>query len=131
MAEPTPISVAMNAAEIDGPSVGGRGEVLEHVHEAQHRADDAHRRREAAGLLERRGAGLVARGHAVDLGLEDRVHHLGVGAVDDQLQGVAGEGVLDLAELRVEREQALAAGLVGERRRAGRAARACPAVRPR
>ena len=99
LAAPTPISVAMKAAEIEGPERGGRGEVLQHVHEAQDRADDAHRRGEAAGLLERRGGGLVARGHAVDLGLEDRVHHLGVGAVDDQLQGVAGERVLDLAEL--------------------------------
>ena len=57
----------------------------------------------------------MAGGHAVDLRLEDRVHHLGVGAVDDELQGVAREVVVDLAELGVEREQALAASLVGER----------------
>ena len=86
MAEPTPISVAMNAAEIEGPSSAGAARFCEHVHEPEHGADDAHRGREAAGLLERRRGGLVAGGHAVHLGLEDRVHHLRVGAVDDQLQ---------------------------------------------
>jgi hypothetical protein len=85
------------------------------VHEPHHRADDPHRRREAAGLLERRGARGVAGGHAVDLGLEDVAHELGIGAVDDQLQPLAGELVVDLVELRVERQQALAAGLLGER----------------
>ncbi len=103
LAEPTPISVAMKAAEIDGPERGGRCQVLQHVHQAEDGADDPHRRREAAGLLERRGADGVAGGHAVHLGLEDRVDHLGVGTVDYQLQGVAGEGILDLGELGVER----------------------------
>ena len=60
-------------------------------------------------------AGVVAGRHPVDLGVEDVAHELGVGAVDDQLQALLGEGVVDLGDLGVERQQSLAARLLGER----------------
>ena len=95
LAEATPSSVAMNAAEIDGPSVSGASRLLEHVDEAEDGADDAHRRGVAAGLLERLRAGRVALAHGVVLGLEDVGDEVGVGAVDDELQALRGERVLD------------------------------------
>ena len=123
MAEPTPSSVAMNALEIDGPEGGRRSEVLQHVHETHHRADDAHRRGEAAGLLERRGAGVVARDHAVDLGLQDLADELGVDAVDDELQALAGELVLDLADAARQARAGPRAAPAPRATRAGRRAR--------
>ncbi len=106
----------MNAAEIDGPSVDGAARFCEHVDEAEDGADDAHRRGEAAGLLERLADGRVTALAMASIS-DSRIvgDQLGVGAVDDELQAVAGERVLDLAELRVERQQAVATGLVGER----------------
>ncbi len=92
-----------------------RRQVLEHVDEPHHRADDPDRRGEAAGLLEREHASVVPGRHPVDLGVEDVAHELGVGAVDDQLQALLGERVVDLGDLGVERQQALAARLLGER----------------
>ena len=56
----------------------------------------------------------VARRHAVDLRLEDRVHEVGVGAVDDELQALARERVVDLGDVVLEREQAVAARLLGQ-----------------
>ena len=85
------------------------------MHEAEHGADDPHRRGKAAGLLERGRTDGVPRGHPIDLGFHDHVDHLRVGAIDDQLQGVAREAVVDLLELGVERKQSVAARLVSER----------------
>ena len=114
MAEATPSSVAMKAPEIDGPERLGRVEVLEHVHEAQDGADDAHRRGEAAGLLERRRAERWRwRMPSISVSSTSR-DELGVGAVDDELQALAREGVVDVGELLVERQQAVAARLLGE-----------------
>ena len=108
------MSVAMKAPEIDGPRVSGALRLLEHVHEAHDGADDAHRRGEAAGRLEQLGALLVARGHGVDLDLEDLAHEVRVGAVDDELHALLGEGVLDLLEIGLEGQQAVLAGPLGE-----------------
>jgi hypothetical protein len=52
--------------------------------------------------------------HAVELGLEDLADDLGVGAVDDELHALPRERIVDLLDLVVEREQALASGLLGE-----------------
>ena len=112
-AEPTPISVARNAAAISGPSVDGLVEVVHHVDEAEDRADDAHRRRERAGLHERRAAGDVALAHRLVLGVEHGGDQVGVGAVDDELDALLGERVVDLLDRLVEREQAVAARLLG------------------
>ena len=57
----------------------------------------------------------MASDHPVDLGLEHLADEVGVDAVDDELQALAGELVVDLADLRVEREQPLAPGLLGQR----------------
>ena len=91
----------------------GLVEVAEHVHEAEDGADDAHGRRVAAGLLERLRRRRVALAHGVVLGLEHVGDEVGIGAVDDELQALAGVGVLDAAELLVERQQAVAARLLG------------------
>ena len=42
------------------------------------------------------------------------VHEIGVGAVDDQLEALARERVVDLGDVLLEREQAVAARLLGE-----------------
>ncbi len=97
----------MNALGDRGAERRRCGEVLQHVDEPHDRADDPHRRREAAGLLERRRARMVARAHAVDLGLQHLADEVGVDAVDDELEALAGELVVDLVDLLVEREQAL------------------------
>ena len=75
----------------------GLVEVAEHVDQAEDGADDAHRRGVAAGLVERLHARGVALAHGVVLGLEDVGDEVGVGAVDDELQALAGERVLDRA----------------------------------
>ena len=103
LAEPTPISVAMNAVEIDGPEGRRRRQVLEHVHEAHDGADDPDRRREPARLLERRRPGRMTSRHPVDLGFEDVAHERGVAAVDDELQPLAGELVVDLRRASASR----------------------------
>jgi hypothetical protein len=56
----------------------------------------------------------VALGDAVDLRLQDPAHEVGVGAVDDELQALAGVRVVDRLHLGLERQQALAAGLLGQ-----------------
>ena len=84
----------------------GLVEVLEHVHEAEDRADDAHRRGEAAGLLERLGAPAAWRLRiAVVLGLEHLGDELGVRAVDDELQAlrVNGSSTVDSCSSRASR----------------------------
>ena len=115
LAEPTPISVAMNAEEIEGPSVAGADRFWSTCTRPITVPMMPDRRREPAGLLERRDAGVVAGGHTVDLRVEDVAHQLGIGAVDDELQALLGEGVVDLGDLGVERQQSLAARLLGER----------------
>ena len=99
---------------MDGPERRRVGEVLEHGDEAHHRADDPHGRREARGLLEGVGVGGVAVGHAVDLHLHDLAHDLGVGAVDHELHALAGELVVDVPHVLVQREEPLAPGPLGE-----------------
>jgi len=66
------------------------------------------------GLSRRRRALVVAGHHAVDLGLEHLADELRIGAVDDELQALAGEVVLDLGGLAVEGQQTLASRLLGE-----------------
>ena len=85
------------------------------MHQAHDGADDAHRRREAAGLVEHRGADVVAGDHAVDLGFQHLADKVRVDAVDDQLKALAGELVVDLGDTLVERQQAFAARLLGQR----------------
>ena len=114
-AAPTPSSVAMNAVEIAGPSIEGFARFWSTCTSPITVPMIPIVGREAAGLLERGRAGGVARRHAVDLGVEDLAHELRVGAVDDELKALAREVVVDLGELRVERQQALAARLLGER----------------
>ena len=60
-------------------------------------------------------ADVVARDHAVDLGFEDVAHEVWVDSVDHELQALAGELVVDLVDPLVKREQALTAGLLGQR----------------
>ena len=55
----------------------------------------------------------VALAHGVVLGLEDVGDEVGVGAVDDELQALLDVRVVDLGDLVVERQQAVAAGLLG------------------
>src|SRR4051812_24435898 len=57
---------------------------------------------------------MVAAGHAVDLVLEDLADELGVGAVHHELEALLGEGILELGDLVVERQEALAASALGE-----------------
>ena len=83
--------------------------------ETHDRADDPHRRCESPCFFERCRASSVAGGHPVDLGLEDVTHELRIDAVDHQLEPLLGELVLDLVDLRIEREQSLSSRLLGER----------------
>ena len=113
-AEPTPISVARNAAAISGPERGRVVEVVHHVHEAEHRADDAHRRRERAGLHERgRGPAPWRLRMRLVLRVEHGGHQVGVRAVDDELDALLGERVVDLLDRLVEGQEAVAARLLG------------------
>src|SRR5690606_1302249 len=86
------------------------GEVLHDRHQAQHRADDAQRRRVDAHPLEHLGGGDVAVGLAVQLDLQHLPDRLGLDAVDHHLQALAQERILQRLHLRLQPEQALAAG---------------------
>ena len=58
---------------------------------------------------------VVARDHAVDLGVEHFADEIWVDSVDHQLQPLASELVVDVADALVEGQQAFAAGLLGQR----------------
>ena len=85
------------------------GEVLHHRHQAEHRADDAERRRVDAHALEYfRGARIGLLAH-VQVHFENAADHVGLAAVDHQLQSLAHE-IIGLAfDHRLEPEQALLA----------------------
>jgi hypothetical protein len=55
----------------------------------------------------------VALAHVRVLGVEHLGDELGIGAVDDQLQALAGERVLDAGQLLVEGQEPVAARLLG------------------
>ena len=105
----------MNAAEIDGPSVAGADRFWSTCTSPMTVPMIPIVGAKPPAFSNGSDAGVVAGGHAVDLGVEDVAHELGVGAVDDQLQALLGELVVDLGDLGVERQQALAPGLLGER----------------
>ena len=58
-------------------------------------------------------AGAVALAHRLVLGVEHGGDEVGVRAVDDELDALLGERVVDLLDRLVERQQAVAARLLG------------------
>ena len=88
--------------------------MAEHVHQAHDGADDAHRRCEATRRLEHRVFALVPLGHRGDIGFHDLAHQLGIGAVDDQQHALPNRLVVDLAGFAFQRQQAFAAGALGQ-----------------
>ena len=115
MAEPTPIRVAMKAEEIEGPSVAGADRFWSTWTSPMTVPMIPIVGANPPAFSNGEHAGVVPGGHTVDLGLEDVADELGVGAVDDQLEALLGERVVDLGDLGVERQQALASRLLGER----------------
>ena len=93
------------------------GEVREDDDEAEDRADDAHRRRVAAGRLEYLGLVLAVLLEDRDVVLEELAEGLGVRAVDDVAQALLEERVLPGVEglhVLLEGQKAVAARLLGE-----------------
>ena len=91
------------------PSLARVGEVLHHRHQAEHRADDAERRRVDAHAFENfRGARVGLLAH-VQVDFEDAANHVGLAAVDHQLQALAHEVVRFALDERLQAEQALLA----------------------
>ena len=101
-------------------------EVLQHVDQADDRADDADRRGVAAHVGEELRALLVGRPLGRDLPLEDVPQLLGVGAVDGGLQAVPQEVVVDPLGRLLQREQPLAARALGQADDRSRWCRGCP-----
>ena len=92
-----------------GAELGRIGEILQHGHEAEHRADDAESRRVDAGALEhlrRRDVGVLAHAELHVHGVADR---LGLAAIDHELQRFLHERVGLLRDQRLEPEQPLLA----------------------
>ena len=90
------------------------GQVGQDVDEAHDRAQDAERRGVAGADREHADARAVAALHGLDLELEDLLDRLGLEPVDHHLEAAPDERVLDLVDVRLEGQQALAAGALGE-----------------
>ena len=89
-------------------------EMLHHLDEAEHRAENADGGREAAGRLEDRGQPFFVFGDGVEADAHDLAQFGGLGAVDGQHEGLLEKRILDGLQIGVERDDAVAAGLVGE-----------------
>ena len=76
-------------------------EVLHHLDQPQHRAENADGGRESAGGLEDRGKPLFALGGGIEADAHDLAQFGGLGAVDGQHEGLLEKGILDgLADRR-------------------------------
>ena len=73
--------------------LGGIVQVLHHRHQAEHRADDAQRRRVDAHALEHLGGARVGRFARVHVDFERAADGVGLAAIDHQLQSLAQEGI--------------------------------------
>ena len=83
------------------------GEVLHHRHQAEHRADDAERRRvDAHAFEDLRGARVGLLAH-VQVDFEDAADLVGLAAVDHELQALAHEIVGLAFDGRLQAEQPL------------------------
>ena len=89
-------------------------EVLHDLDESEDGAEDADGGGEAAGGLEDGGEAFFDFGGGVEADLHDFAQLAGLGAVDGERQGLAKEGVFDGLQIVVERDDAIAASLVGE-----------------
>ncbi len=84
-------------------------QILHHGHQAEHRADDAERRRIHAHALEYLRGAQVRRLARVHVELEGAADGVGLAAVDHQLQPLAQEHIRLAFEQRLEPEQPLPA----------------------
>ncbi len=103
--------------EGDGDAAADLVDVVEMLHdldESQHRAEDADGGRESSGRFEDRGEPLFVLRDGVEADLHDLAQFVGLGAVDGQHEGLLEKGILDGLQIAVQRDDAVAAGLVGE-----------------
>ncbi len=89
-------------------------QMLHDLNQPQHRAENADGGREASGRLEDRGQPLFALRGGVQADAHDLAQLGGLGAVHGQHQGLLEEGILNGLQVGVQRDDAVAAGLVGE-----------------
>ena len=89
--------------------------MMHHLDQAEHRAENADGGREAAGRFKDRGQTLFVFGNRVEAYVHDFAQLGGLGAVNGQHQRLFQKRILDGLQIGVERDHALAAGLVGER----------------
>ena len=106
----------MNAAAIRWPSSSGCGEVLQHVHQAHDRADDADGGRVGAGVGEELAPTACPR-RAWRATSASRMSRTSSGSVPSmaRVTPLTRNGSSTLLQRVLQRQQALAAGLLGER----------------